>query len=213
MKTRDAFSVCAALALTACAQPSFRAEIPREGKPPLVVTQSGDAAVGVSVKVKREEKSPFSWFSDSARTPIQKADFSPFQREGSFAESVPTTSEVVEIAGPRAFSPPAPPSAPEKALAGVIVALGLAGVGCALGAAAAFYFGHVKAGWVLVATGAGMGLAAKFLSVQWAFAVLVVGAVIAATLWAAWHFVKDRVPVEHGGRLSISRRGGGIGKG
>ncbi len=109
---------------------------------------------------------------------------------------------------PNDQSPAAPATAEEKAWASIIILSAIAGAVFGVGGGVAIYFGHVKVGLILILTGLALPITAKMLTTEWVIIVGVIGAIISGVLYAAWHFVKDKIPVEYGGTLPPAPRSG-----
>ncbi len=183
-----------------CSPPSFTAVIPQgKGKEPITVTQNGAALTPSKVSIKAERKSE-NWFSKLVNVEKISHDFPKGEESAD--------SRVVEITGPQSYAPPAPPTAEEKAWATVVVLSAIAGAAFFVAAGAALYFEHGKAALVLGVTGLALPVVAKLLTTEWVVIVGVVGSLVAGVLFAAWHFVKHKIPIEYGGMLPPTAKSG-----
>lgn len=161
-------------------------EVAQTGDGP-VVTQRGDAVEPARVVVTESKASiPVPAGSVVTVTPP------PGQTQAS--DPVTVTTKTTDIQGPRAFTPPAPPTASDIANADAITRSYYLSGALVLAASFLFWRGHVKASVVAVVSAIGIPIVANVAGQEWAQRLFIAGACIAGALFAGWHFVKDKNP-------------------
>jgi hypothetical protein len=211
-------SGCALFGLCGCSSPDASVSVPSLDKTlaALNFSQRGDAADSATVEVTETRVDSVTCTVSgegevSGKGEVSKASASPLASPSPSVNLKPGTfTRTVKITGPKAFTPPTPPAPPtpaEKAVGWFVVGAGGVGVLLALFAAFLTYGQHYKAAGITAITALAVPGCAVLLSKEWVYVVGAVGALIALTLWASWHFVKGKVPTEYGGKLKLSTGG------
>ena len=190
--------ILAAFVLVHCGCAGFRAKVAaaKAAKPPaatvgpLVVTQSGSAEVPASSNVETSTtETVLPAGSVITVVPATENNSERVEVKLSAGTTLKTAASRTVLTAPRAFAPPAPPSARELANAdGVAKSYWFAGA-LALGAAALAYTGHGKAALFAAAGAVAAPLLANFVASEIALRVVIGCACVAGALFAAYHLM------------------------